>query len=135
VDLQLAMDALVVKPSGSDGQNGHVRRKSFDGVFGRRASVEQLSGHGLVAGSRAHLEKSQAVVQVSLSLLWCLACKSQADAHSFLTAHVAELLAELSDARIPYLRPHNGCQWDSRYAVRIQGRSFQVAGPDSGYGN
>ena len=63
--LQLAMDALLVSPSVSSDQNGHARRKSFDGVFGRRASLGELAGHGLVAGSRAHLEKSQAVVQVS----------------------------------------------------------------------
>lgn len=35
-------------------------------MFGKAASGEALKGHGLVAGSRAHLEKSEAVVQVSI---------------------------------------------------------------------
>jgi hypothetical protein len=55
--------------------------------------------------------------------------QSQADILSVLVALAAELLAELSDARIPHLCPHDGSQWDSRYAVRIQGRSSEIPGP------
>ena len=64
--LQLAMDALLAPKSPSVQQsNGHARRRSLDGVFGKQSLKGDLVGHGLVAGSRAHLEKSQAVVQVS----------------------------------------------------------------------
>jgi hypothetical protein len=36
----------------------------MDGVFGKQSLKGDLVGHAMVAGSRAHLEKSQAVVQV-----------------------------------------------------------------------
>jgi hypothetical protein len=60
------MDALL-EPSASSvkGPNGHARRRSMDGVFGKQSLKGDLVGHAMVAGSRAHLEKSQAVVQVS----------------------------------------------------------------------
>lgn len=69
--LMTAMDSLVSQSSSSKQTNhntngGHTRRKSLDGMFGKAASGEALKGHGLVAGSRAHLEKSEAVVQVSI---------------------------------------------------------------------
>lgn len=69
--LMTAMDSLVSESTSSKQTNhntngGHTRRKSLDGMFGKAASGEALKGHGLVAGSRAHLEKSEAVVQVSI---------------------------------------------------------------------
>ncbi|KAG7527536.1 hypothetical protein FFLO_06840 [Filobasidium floriforme] len=64
--LQLAMDALLdASASSVKGPNGHARRRSMDGVFGKQSFKGDLVGHAMVAGSRAHLEKSQAVVQRS----------------------------------------------------------------------
>lgn len=48
---------------------GHGRRKSMDMLFGKKVDKRALRGQGVVVGSRAHLEKSEAVVKVSKHML------------------------------------------------------------------